>query len=85
MRLRAHRSGQLSQIELRSADDAEHKRRMNMYDDIELQLITAERGFINDLYTRGEIKDEARRRIERGLDLREVEIANLRDEAGLSE
>ena len=84
-RLRAHRREQLNQIELRSEEDAEHKQRMNMYDDVELQLITAEREFINDIYTRGEIKDEARRRIERGLDLREAELANLRDEAGLSE
>jgi monovalent cation/hydrogen antiporter len=83
-RLRDHRREQLKQIELRSDDDAEHRQRMNMYDNIELELIAAERGFINDLYTRGEIKDEARRRIERGLDLREAEIANLRDEAGLS-
>ena len=82
-RLRAHRREQLNQIELRSDDSAEHKQRVNLFDDTELQLITAERGFINDLYTRGEIKDEARRRIERGLDLREAEIANLREEMGL--
>jgi monovalent cation/hydrogen antiporter len=84
-RLRAHRREQLKQIELRSVDDAEHRKRVNIFDDVELQLITAEREFINDLYTRGELKDEARRRIERGLDLREVEIANLREEGGLSE
>jgi len=83
-RLRAHRREQLNQIELRSEDDAEHKQRVNLFDDVELQLITAERGFINDLYTRGELKDEARRRIERGLDLREAEIGNLREEGGLS-
>jgi Na+/H+ antiporter len=84
-RLRAHRREQLKQIELRSVDDPEHKQRVDLFDDIELQLIAAERGFINDLYTRGDLKDEARRRIERGLDLREVEIANLREEGGLSE
>jgi len=82
-RLRAHRREQLNEIELRSDDSAEHKQRLNLFDDTELQLITAERGFINDLYTRGELKDEARRRIERGLDLREAEIANLREEMGL--
>jgi CPA1 family monovalent cation:H+ antiporter len=83
-RLRAHRREQLNQIELRSDDDAEHKERMALYDDLELQLITAQRGFINDLYTRGDLKDEARRRIERSFDLREAEIANLREEAELS-
>jgi CPA1 family monovalent cation:H+ antiporter len=56
---------------------------VNLFDDMESQLIAAERGFINDLYTRGELKDEARRRIERGLDLREAEMANLREEGGL--
>jgi CPA1 family monovalent cation:H+ antiporter len=84
-RLRAHRREQLNQIELRSDDDAEHKERMDLYDKLELELITAQRGFINDLYTRGDLKDEARRRIERSFDLREAEIANLREEAGLSQ
>ena len=83
-RLRAHRREQLNQIELRSDDRAGEKKRVNLFDDIEVQLITVEREFINDLYTRGELKDEARRRIERGLDLREAEIANLREEGGLS-
>jgi monovalent cation/hydrogen antiporter len=83
LRLRAHRREQLSQIELRSVNDVEHKRHVNLFDEIELQLIAAERGFINDLYTRGELKDEARRRIERGLDLREAEIANLHEEGEL--
>ena len=83
-RLRAHRREQLSQIEMRSDDNAEQKQHVHLYDDTELQLITAERDFVNDLYTRGEIMDDARRRIERGLDLREAEIANLREEGGLS-
>jgi monovalent cation/hydrogen antiporter len=82
-RLRAHRREQLNQIGMRSHDDAEHQQRVNLFDDIELELIAAERGFINDLYVRGDLKDEARRRIERGLDLREAEIANLREEGGL--
>jgi CPA1 family monovalent cation:H+ antiporter len=81
-RLRAHRLDQLNQIELRRHDDDEHKQRVNLLDDIESQVIAAERGFINELYARGELKDEARRRIERGLDLREAEIASLRDDEG---
>jgi monovalent cation/hydrogen antiporter len=83
-RLRAHRREQLNQIELRSDEGAQQKTRVNLFDDIELELITAERAFINDLYIHGEIKDEARRRIERGLDLREAGLANLREEGGLS-
>jgi CPA1 family monovalent cation:H+ antiporter len=79
-RLRAHHLDHLSQIELRSHDDDAHKQRVNLLDDIEGQVISEEREFINKLYVRGEIKDEARRRIERGLDLREAEIASLRDD-----
>jgi Na+/H+ antiporter len=79
-RLRAHRLDHLSQIELRSHDDDAHKQRVNLLDDIERQVISEEREFINQLYVRGELKDEPRRRIERGLDLREAEIESLRDD-----
>jgi monovalent cation/hydrogen antiporter len=81
-RLRAHHRERLKGIELRIYDDEGHKERVNLLDGIELEVVNAEREFINDLYSRGELKDEARRRIERGLDLREAELANLRDEAG---
>jgi hypothetical protein len=43
-------------------------------------LIVAERQLINDLFRDGKLKDEARRRIERELDLREAHLANQRDE-----
>jgi CPA1 family monovalent cation:H+ antiporter len=43
-------------------------------------LIAAERQLINDLYRRGELKDEARRRIERELDLRDAHLTSLRIE-----
>ena len=49
-------------------------------DDIELLLIAAERQHVNDLFRSGKLKDEARRRIERELDLREAQIANRRAE-----
>jgi len=39
-------------------------------------LIDAERTRINDLFRSGKLKDEARRRIERELDLREAELPN---------
>ena len=51
-----------------------------IHDEIELQLIEAERKLINDLYRDGHLKDEPRRRIERELDLREARLANERDE-----
>ena len=43
-------------------------------DEIEAMLVDAERRFINDLHDRGELKDEARRRIERELDLRAAHL-----------
>jgi CPA1 family monovalent cation:H+ antiporter len=49
--------------------------------EIELALIAAEREYINALSRQGDIKDEARLRIERELDLREAHIANRWAEA----
>ena len=49
-----------------------------LHDEIERLLIAAERKRINDLYRSGKLKDEARRRIERELDLREAHLSNQR-------
>jgi monovalent cation/hydrogen antiporter len=49
-------------------------------DEIALLLITAERERVNELYRQGTLKDEARRRLERELDLREAGLANHRHE-----
>jgi CPA1 family monovalent cation:H+ antiporter len=49
-------------------------------DEMELALIMAERERINELYRRGALKDEARRRLERELDLREANLANHQHE-----
>ncbi|HEY3917652.1 MAG TPA: Na+/H+ antiporter [Stellaceae bacterium] len=49
-------------------------------EEIELLLIEAERARINDLYGDGKLNDEARRRIERELDLREAHLANQRSD-----
>jgi CPA1 family monovalent cation:H+ antiporter len=47
-------------------------------DEIQLLLITAERARINELYRQGSLKDEARRRLERELDLREASLQSHR-------
>ena len=47
--------------------------------DIRMELIAAEREFIYKLLQDGEITDEARRRIERELDLEEASIACKRE------
>jgi monovalent cation/hydrogen antiporter len=49
-------------------------------DEIELLLIATERDRINELHRRGTLKDEARRRIERELDLRDATLANHQHE-----
>jgi hypothetical protein len=43
-------------------------------DETELALLAAERDAVNDLYQDGKLKAEARRHIERELDLREARI-----------
>jgi CPA1 family monovalent cation:H+ antiporter len=45
-----------------------------LHDELDCILIAAERQRINDLYRDGKLKDEARRRIERELDLREAQL-----------
>jgi CPA1 family monovalent cation:H+ antiporter len=57
----------------------DHRRLIEIDDNIELLLIAAERDAINELYRAGKLKDEARRRIERELDLREAHVANHRE------
>jgi monovalent cation/hydrogen antiporter len=47
-------------------------------DAVALLLIDAERGRINELYRQGQLKDEARRRLERELDLREANLQTHR-------
>jgi monovalent cation/hydrogen antiporter len=63
-----------------SEGDGGHKKLSQLTDEIELLLIAAERDYVNDLSRSGELKDEARRRIERDLDLREARIANQQPE-----
>ncbi len=48
------------------------------FGEIELLLLAAERERINELYRRGTLKDEARRRLERELDLREANLVGHR-------
>jgi monovalent cation/hydrogen antiporter len=66
----------LSRVQHRSEDGESHRRVVRLNDELERRLIGVERARINDLYRRGMLKDEARRRIERDLDLREVRLNN---------
>jgi CPA1 family monovalent cation:H+ antiporter len=84
-RLRSQHSERLKQVRNRSDADDDQKKRVLLGDKIELLLITAERDIINERYRRGELRDEARRRIERELDLREAHLASVRNESSFEE
>ena len=71
----------LEHVEHRSKDgDGHPKKLVELSDEIESLLIDAERDLIINLYRAGELNDEARRRVDRELDLREARLANLRAE-----
>jgi monovalent cation/hydrogen antiporter len=79
--IRAEHRERLRHIENRTRGDESHRKQTELHDEIELKLIAAERQRINELYRAGKIIDEARRRIERELDLREAQLANQEAEA----
>jgi Na+/H+ antiporter len=74
--LRAYYRDQLSSVEHRFGADETHRRRFALSDETGLVLIESERLLINRLYREGHLQDDARRRIERALDLRAEAIAN---------
>jgi len=79
--LRVRNRDQLDLIRQRSDDgDDTHRTYADLRDEIEFELIDAERSTINRLYRAGKLKDEARRRIELELDLRDAKLANQRSE-----
>jgi CPA1 family monovalent cation:H+ antiporter len=63
-------------LHLKRRSDAE-RRLTELHEEIELELLAAERRRINELSRAGQLKDEARRRIERELDLRDAQLKNL--------
>jgi monovalent cation/hydrogen antiporter len=79
-RLRAMHRERLGHFEGAPERVENHRRLAAPPDEIELLLIGAERERINELYRQGTLKDEARRRLERELDLREANLANHQHE-----
>jgi CPA1 family monovalent cation:H+ antiporter len=77
-RLRGQHHERLKRVDHRSHEDGDHRAAQERHDQIEFALIEAERARVNELYKRGELKDEARRRIERELDLREAQLVSWR-------
>ncbi len=79
-RLRTRLLERLIHFERAPEREASHQDLTAPADEIELMLITAEREQINELYRKGVLKDEARRRLEHELDLREANLANHQHE-----
>jgi Na+/H+ antiporter len=77
---RAQHGDRLKHIDGRNTGDGTVGKHGELHDEIERLLIAAERTRINDLYRSGKLKDEARRRIERELDLREAHLSNQRSQ-----
>jgi CPA1 family monovalent cation:H+ antiporter len=72
--VRAQHQDRLQHIEDHSAGDGVIGKHSDLHEEVERLLIDAERTRINNLFRSGKLKDEARRRIERELDLREAEL-----------
>jgi monovalent cation/hydrogen antiporter len=72
--LRVRHRDRLKHIDHRHTPERTHAQFADIHDEIELELISAERRHINDLYRDGKLKDETRRRIEHELDLREADL-----------
>jgi len=78
--LRTRYQDRLHAVGYHNDRDGGHERPSRLSDETEFSLIAAEREQINDLYRLGKLKDEARRRIERELDLRDAHLNNAREE-----
>jgi CPA1 family monovalent cation:H+ antiporter len=76
--LRAHHQDRLRHVDHGDDGDDGNRKHSELHDEIELLLIAAEREHINELFRGGKLTDEARRRVERELDLREAHLASQR-------
>jgi CPA1 family monovalent cation:H+ antiporter len=79
-RLRAYHQRRLALNKIRSNDSEEHRRHVAHADRLELLLIADERDLINEKYRLAGLKDETRRRLERELDLRDAQLASVRND-----
>jgi hypothetical protein len=68
--VRAHHRERLQQLDYRVGAEDRHRELARLSDELEWRLIDAEREHLYELLCKGELKDDARRRIENELDLR---------------
>ncbi len=74
--IRVQHRDRLKHAKSASEGDDATRHHGKLHDEVEGLLIAAERVQVNDLYRSGKLKDEARRRLERELDMREAHLAN---------
>jgi Na+/H+ antiporter len=72
--MRAHHFERLRQLDYRLGADAQEMHLAELSEDLERRLIAAEREHLYALMCEGRLKDDARRRIENELDLREAQL-----------
>ena len=70
----------LSRVRMKCEASEERRALAALHDELDLQLIAEERVLIYAMLREGQLKDDARRRIERELDLREADVLNRRNE-----
>ena len=78
--LRSRLADRLKYVGNKSDGDSDHEKLGRLDDDVKLELLSAERDTLNELYRSGALHGEPRRRIERELDLRDAQLAGLTDE-----
>jgi monovalent cation/hydrogen antiporter len=79
-RLHEHYQQRLVKLSLRGDPSEARRRLVAKADELEVLLIAAERDWINEKYREGHLEDETRRRLERELDLRDAQLASVRNE-----
>ena len=80
--LRAYHHERLQQVKYRTGTDELNTQLVRLSDELELLLIEAERKHLYTLLGSGQLKDDARRRIERELDLREAQLRRTTPRSG---
>jgi Na+/H+ antiporter len=78
--LRSRLADRLKYVGNKSDGDSDHEKLGRLDDDVKLELLSAERDTVNELYRSGALHGEPRRRIERELDLRDAQLEGLTDD-----
>jgi CPA1 family monovalent cation:H+ antiporter len=78
--IRALHRERLQHVRHHADGDDGHRRLTALREEIEATLIAAERQRVNQLYRKGKLIDETRRKIELELDLREAQAANRKSD-----